>query len=233
MQDDYNLVYGSVMHEVVEDFYKQELWKLRKDCGEKLIELAKFYFTKILKESKIIWTKQKRKTPEGLLEEILLDIPKLIEAVKKYKLLSKTALTEYNLRANLSEYKIGGRADLILNQTEGLTLIDGKGSKGKDPDHREQLLFYVLCYYLSKKQIPRFSGVWYFRECRIEWFAFKVEELKQLRDKILRSRKLIGEGIFKPTEKRENCFWCEYKNTCLVQKDHLETPYGEIVEAFF
>lgn len=233
MQDDYNLVYGSVMHEVTEAFYKQALWKLRKDCGKKLLELAREIFKKVLRESKIIWTKPKRKTPEELLVEILADVPKIIEAVKKYSLLSKTSYSEYSLKAKLANHLIGGRADLLLPRKEGLTLIDGKGSKNKDSDHREQLLFYVLCYYLSKKEVPKFSGVWYFRQAYIEWHSFTAADLKRLRDMILDAKDSMNKGIFEPTAKRENCFWCEYKNTCLVQKDHLETPYGEIVEAFF
>lgn len=232
VKDDYNLIYGSTIHEVVEAFYKQKLWQLRKDCGKRLSEIAASSFSKILRDSSVLWNKPKRKTPEGLLDEVLADVPKILDAVKRYKLLSNVALAEYNLRATLSTYKIGGRLDLLLKKKEGLTLLDGKGSKNKQADHREQVLFYVLCYYLANKTIPKFSGVWYFRQASIDWFPFKLDDLKRLRDMVLKACKLIKQGVFKATEKRENCFWCEYKNTCLVQKDHLETPYGEIIEAF-
>jgi len=231
-QDDYHFLYGSVMHSLVESFYKNSLWEMRKECVNTLRSQAKSFYKNLLRESKVLWHKPHRKSQEELLEEILNDVPKITAAIKKYRLLSKLVFPEQNLRADLSGYKIGGRTDLILHRQEGLTLIDGKGSKNKSDDHREQVLFYALSYYLAYKKIPKFSGVWYFRETQIDWHAFKIEDLKRLSNLIITALKAIEQEKFEVTSKRDNCFWCEYKNTCSVHEDHLDTPYGKVIEAF-
>jgi len=231
--DDYNLIYGSVLHQVCETFYKKELWRLGKGCQDRLLIVAKESFSKILQKGHILWGKPERKTPEALLQEILRDIPKVIQAVKKYRLLGSPVFVEYEVVTSFMSSKIGGRLDLLISCPQGLTLLDGKGAKHRDPEHSKQLLYYVLSYYLLKKEIPKFTGIWYFREGIVEWFSFTGNDLKELENSILKVLGQIKSKEFKPTEDKQNCFWCNYKNTCQKNVDDLETPYGEIVEASF
>jgi len=230
--DHYNLVYGVVVHEVVERFYRDKLWKLKKDCSNKLAQLARELAVKYIKSKTILWDKPNRKSASELIEEIVGDVPKLLAVIKEQKLLSPDTQSEYNLRAKLSSFTIGGRADLLVNKPEGLFLIDGKGAKNSRPEHRLQLIYYTLCFYLNKRVIPKFVGIWYFRESKIKWLDITSKELKELRDDLIRVKTYIREGKFPLAEKKDNCYWCDYNNVCGKSVDHLETEYGQIVEAF-
>jgi CRISPR/Cas system-associated exonuclease Cas4 (RecB family) len=230
--DHYNLIYGVAMHELVELFYKSKLWKLKKECVGRLKQIATKNYTKYIQGHTILWGKSGRKSESELLEELLNDIPKLLTVIKEQKLLSLNVQAEADLRAKLSSFTIGGRADLLVTKPEGLFLIDGKSSKNPRPEHRTQLIYYTLCYYLANRAIPKFVGIWYFRKSKIQWLDITLKELEELRDDIIRVKSLIRQEKFPRAKTKNPCFWCDYNNVCGKSQDHLETEYGQIVEAY-
>jgi predicted RecB family nuclease len=151
--------------------------------------------------------------------------------MKAHKFIGPYAKAEVGLVGWIDQYtQVGGRADLIIRRDDsGLTILDGKNTKRKDPDP-DQLRWYALLFKLSYKQVPeRIGFVWYrfpynedTGESGVEWVPFTDEDLEGIAQRVVQARLSMRKGKFDPTPTPTNCKYCDFETVCEARKTQRE-----------
>lgn len=219
----HNAVVGSVVQRVFEEFYNAEIWRSGSETTAKLLELVPKYFYEFLDKEFVDFDDIKCNfTPLELLDTCREIIPKVMEGIKREKLLGPYAKSEIKLRAHLQgNYFLFGIADFILRRPDGeLLLIDGKASRHREKyvDER-QLLFYALAFKLVNGRLPDKLGIYYYRfaddaEKAFDWFKPEPARIKKLHGELVEAFTNIQKMRFKATPNASTCRFCPWENVC-------------------
>lgn len=239
-----NSLYGSVVGNLMEDFYTKRLWKEKNVQGVMEGRIEGTYQRVVsheLKRGRILkWkTKEDERPNYESMEELLADvrdtIARAIRIVKFYRLVGPQMEAESKLDSDVKGHRLGGRADFIIKRTSphhDLVILDGKGSKHRakyiDP---KQLRWYAMLYRLKHSVVPDKLGFIYWRfdpPASIDWVDFSEPDLDELYNDVLGSVAAIERGIArKPGEdvartqrafptraSKDNCKFCNFLTIC-------------------
>lgn len=173
-RSEHHAVMGTVIGQVMEDFYNKEEWRNGPGLTQRLLMSMKQAFNREISRRHIDWRMAgSQHEMEATIKEGVLGF---LRTMKAHKLLGPYAKSEIDMVVYVNPTTpIGGRADLILRRDRepytGISIFDGKNSKrykdGKgglitytDPD---QLRFYALCFFLQFERMPDRLGFIYFR----------------------------------------------------------------------
>jgi hypothetical protein len=219
----HNAVVGSVVQRVYEDFYNNELWRSGKDTSKKLMELVPKYFYEFLDEEYVDFDDIKcRYNPLELLETCKEIVPKVLEGIKREKLIGPYAKSEIVLKVQLqSSYFLYGIADFIIRKKDGtVMLLDGKSSKHREKYvDEDQLLFYALAFQLKHNRLPDKLGFYYYRfaddpEQAFDWIEPDPKRIAALRQDLVETFTKIQKKRFGATPKSSHCQWCPWEVMC-------------------
>lgn len=256
-------IYGSVVGKIFEDFYNEAWWKNRRPVAMMLGKV----------EGALAWTIKRETTPYrgrpgGVLmwkgegegfnpngmyespEELAGDIREAVgrgcRIIRHHRLLGPYAEAEVKLDYTVEGYRLGGRADFIIERTKphhDLCIVDGKGSRwrAKYVDPR-QLLWYALLYRFHHGKVPDKLGFLFWRcepDEAVDWVEFVEADLDELLDKVLQDLRRIEEGtarlgprpsfaearkVFRPVAERnkreadKECRFCNYGSPDICPK---------------
>jgi len=193
-------IYGSVVGQLFEQFYVEQLWRQP--------EVQKIMLSRV--ESQINECIAKETSKGGVLlwkgdgpnqnqygmylnkEELIADvrdaIPRGLRIIRYHRLLGPRAEAETKLDFKAPNGDIwGGRSDFIIQRTapnNDLLIVDGKGSKHRDKyvDPR-QLQWYAMLYQLQTGQLPDKLAFLFWRYEPVEsidWVSTSEGEIKSL-----------------------------------------------------
>jgi len=141
------------------------------------------------------------------------DLPKSIE---DYKKLIKPLNTDYD---------ISGKFDLVLEQDEGLEVVDFKTGKREEKD-LFQLEFYKLLAELNFLKKVGSTSFYYLRSGNVREYKMKDKSAKRIKKKILEKiDKIKNEKEFK-TRPSKLCAYCLYRGFCPAQEEIKEFLKG-------
>jgi hypothetical protein len=202
-----NALYGSVVGNVFEAFYRDRIWK-HPDFLDRLQAMVEPCYDLAIKNQKgriYDWSDEKANyhSKEEVLADVRETIPRGVNIIRQNRLLGPQADAEVKLDARFGEHMIGGRADFLIKRIEphrDLVLLDGKGSK-----HREkyvdgapkkagqeiegtQLKWYAVLHRSRMKFVPDGLGYIFWRfedEKAIEWVSFTTSDLDRLEHEVV------------------------------------------------
>jgi len=223
-------VIGWTVQRVYEDFYNQELWRLRGKVSDALLELAPKYFYQYLDENHVDFNDITCKLePMEMLAQIEEIIPKVLTGIKREKLLGPYARSEIILRAQLqSSYYLYGIVDFLIRQsTNEVLLIDGKASKHREKYvDEEQVDFYSLAFRLVHNRRPDKVGYFYYRfaddeEQAFDWHVPDAESEEKIRQNLVAAFTNIQKKRFGATPSPSTCKWCPYETVCTERQQQI------------
>jgi hypothetical protein len=202
-----NALFGTVVGNLFELFYRDRLWRMSGIEQRMLDILPSVYTTACLKETRhgaIRWKGEDPKanyaSEEALLADVRTAIPRGLQIIRHHRLLGPVqSEAEIVLDYTVGEHIIGGRADFLIKRIaphDDLILLDGKGSKwrGKYVDER-QLKWYAMLHRLKRGCMPDKIGFVFWRfeaEQALDWVDFSEAELVQLQGSVLDSMNNIA-----------------------------------------
>lgn len=231
----HNAVPGRVIAKVMEDLYKQELYKHPKTLIKELDRRVRVEFQRQLADPRnhIDWRAPGCMSQADMLQLCLDCTVNYLKTMKHQRLIGQWTRAEYDMAAFIDKYNpIGGKADLVFRRTVepniGLTVLDGKASKHKgkytDPD---QVRWYALMFFLTHGVIPDRLGFIYFRypygfehedgviDEGIDWIECdKDEHLVPLAKRAKEARRGMMKQKFDPNPVPSYCRFCEFEEEC-------------------
>lgn len=230
--DRIGMVYGSVVGNLVEDFYNLKLWK-EKNPVQILLAKAPSALRKVMaEESKngtFLWKDNNTyKKPDDILADVIKSVPQAIEIIRRHRLLGVDAKAEVKLDSDVQGHRFGGRADVIMTRLaphSDRIIYDGKGSKYRDQyvDVR-QLYWYSLLNQVQRGFLPdRVAFVfWRFDSATaVDWHPVTSEHVLELREEVLAaigqieaSKKKRLPQAFEARPSASKCRLCPYTFTC-------------------
>jgi hypothetical protein len=235
-----NSLYGTIVGRLFEIFYNEQIWNSRGVEQQLQDRVQEAYDRAIKKETRdgvIKWKPDDEKanyaSPEALLADVRLAIPRGIRIIRHHRLLGRPSVAEVKLDHGVEGHILGGRADIIMRRIgphHDLILLDGKGSKwrGKYVDAL-QLKWYAMLHRLKHKHMPDRLGFLFWRqepETSVDWVDCSLNELDELQTSALITIKEIEDGIAQvkadpsslshvfPARPGGECRFCQYFTLC-------------------
>ena len=226
---------GSIVHEVLEQLYKDKRY-------EKLMpveELLEFYNQKWAEnwEDSIIIAK-KEYSPENyrkMGEKYLKNYYKRHHPFEEGRIIGLETKDYLSLDDD-EVYKFHIRIDRLMDMGDGIYEVhDYKSgmnlSTQKELDEDRQLAMYSLLIRERFKDFKKVRLVWHFLAFDKEMDSYRTaEQLEALRKKILEKIKEIEAAKDFPPNETNLCNWCLYKDICPVKKHEAsleEKPVNE------
>lgn len=207
-----NMLYGSIVGALFEQFYNEKMWRIPNFVGELISRIPGITGKIMADEQKFGVIKWKGtgedKDPKAnykSLEDIFVDvrdtIPRGIAAIKYHRLVGKVTRAEHKLDSTIEGHLFGGRCDFIIHRIQphnDEVIIDGKGSKfrGDYADPR-QLRWYALQYTVQFGKLPDKVGFLYWRsdpETSMDWYTATADDVTMLRTAVLTTISQIEDG---------------------------------------
>jgi RecB family exonuclease len=204
------LVFGSIMHGILNDFYKN----LDKEDRtlDKMIALFrqkynanKIKHDQVFKNKEVVaqYAKMARKEFENFLGNHLSEQVPYIA-------------TEENLKLDLGGVELIAKIDRLDSGKEGLKIIDYKTGKYiEDQPAPLQLDLYALAAFIKFPQIPIHKKTYYYLyDNRFIDVDVKSGEFKRTREFVLEAaEKIQSTKEFKAVVNKK-CIWCDFKELC-------------------
>lgn len=224
-KDEYNVVYGSVVQKVFENFYNDQIWRKGKMARDVLVDSVPSIFQNLISKRNIFWDKHgDEEGKQELLHDCVESVRVNVDVIKEHKLIGPFAKSEVNTYCYLnSQDQIGGRIDFVIKKENQVLLLDGKGSKYRDRYlDKTQLHWYALSYYILHRRMPDSLWFWLYRfpEDPLIEIEFDTALLKNLKNEILETILNIKKRQFKPTPSSKSCKFCPYSGECKFESDH-------------
>lgn len=199
------LVFGNVIHQVLDNFHKDSSLETEKD----LVSLLDKYWISD-------WFTGSRSMEMKYYEEG----QKLLHRYWKFLEQNPPAIigTEKEFQFTIEDITLRGKIDRIDQGESGLRVLDYKTSKKAEPAKKSlQLAIYSL--YLSVSQEPElqglteWAGLFFLREEEdpLRIHTFTEDELAKTKDRIIDTASKIRQRQFSPC-KGFHCDWCDYKD---------------------
>lgn len=220
----HNAIVGTVVQDVFEDFYNDELWRRKDNTSQILLERTDKYFWEYLDNNYInfddVTCRYDSKTEP--LKECLEIIPKTLEGIKREKFLGPYAKSEVNLKVRFGpkDFLVGYLDFVIRRANDEVLIIDGKSSRHREKYvDEDQLYFYALMFYLRYKTLPDKLGFLYYRfaddpEEAVDWLPVKKSKIKELKLEIEDAIYDIKQRKFPANPHYSHCQWCQYEQIC-------------------
>ena len=207
------LVFGSIIHKVLQRFHEKE----KPIDQERIIRLLNEEWKTGKFEYKV---REEKFKSQG--EEMLVSYYKSIESSPPNVL-----RTEYEFSFQIDNITIVGTIDRIdKHDDNNISIIDYKTSK-TPTSAKSSLQLAVYCLYLEQSNDPLISGIpsssslYFLRndENPLREHTFSGDELRSTKDKIIEVADGIKNKEFDP-EKGNHCNWCDYKDlSCPIWED--------------
>jgi RecB family exonuclease len=204
------LIFGSIMHGILNDYYKN-LEKEERTI-KKLIELFK---------QKYNASKDKHDRVFGN-KETLAKFAKMARREFEHFLASPLSqqtpfvATEENIKTDLGGVELLSKIDRIDSSKNGLKIIDYKtGRFIEDQPDSLQLDLYALSAFLKFPEIPIDKKIYYYlHDNRLIEVDYTNGEIRKTRDLVLKTAEKIQEcKEFKPI-RNQKCQWCDFIEIC-------------------
>lgn len=198
-----NMLYGSVVGTVFEDFYDKKIWRQNPTTlVDTLTSMVEPTLQKIMRHESgrggiFRWKAQDRKSNyesrEDLIADIKAAIPRGLEIIRQHKLIGTDARAEVKLDTTIRGHILGGRADFIMRRSfapeNDLVILDGKGSRWRDKyvDER-QLYWYAKLYEKHNNVLPDRLGFVFWRyepDKAIDWIEVTRENVDKFEHDVL------------------------------------------------
>ena len=207
------LVFGSIIHKVLQRFHEKE----KPLDQERIIRLLNEEWKTGKFEYKV---REEKFKSQG--EKMLFSYYKSIESSPPNVL-----RTEYEFSFQIDNITIVGTIDRIdKHDDNNISIIDYKTSK-TPTSAKSSLQLAVYCLYLEQSNDPLISGIpsssslYFLRndENPLREHTFSGDELRSTKDKIIEVADGIKNKEFDP-EKGNHCNWCDYKDlSCPIWED--------------
>jgi len=228
----HHAVMGTVIQYAIERMYNDELYKEPKTLSATLLNIVDREWERQESDPRNFMDyREMELTRSEMLQHCRDAVLGYLKTMKAHKFIGPYAKAEVGLVGWIDQYtQVGGRADLIIRRDDsGLTILDGKNTKRKDPDP-DQLRWYALLFKLSYKQVPeRIGFVWYrfpynddTGESGVEWIPFTDEDLEGIAQRVVQARLSMRKGKFDPTPTPSNCKYCDFETVCEARKTQRE-----------
>ncbi len=245
--DRVGMLFGSVIGEVFEAFYRDKVWQTP-GVEENLRQMAKPLLIGIMKRElekggSFDWKKsasyKSYKSPQEVLDDVLLAIPRGLQIIREHRLLGKDAAAEVKLNQVFGTHELAGRADFIMTRTSphnDLVILDGKGSKHREEYADEkQLQWYALLYAKKHNRLVQGAAFVYWKPVipnlevpnpapDVDWRPITKESILQLRDEVfttlsqIEAKRRLPQALeakaFEPKPKQSTCKFCPYVFAC-------------------
>ena len=204
-----NALYGTVVGQVFEAFYRDRIWK-NPNCVDALCALAEPTLDAAIRENVskgrvVDWGDDKAnyRTRKGVLDDVLNSIPVGVETIRSNRFIGPFTEAEMKLDYRFGSHIMGGRADFTIERVapyKDLIILDGKGSKHRDKyvdgsKRKEgraiegtQLKWYAALYREHYGRTPDALGYVFWRfsgDKAVEWVPFEEHDLDRLKDDVL------------------------------------------------
>lgn len=224
---------GTVIQNVMELFYNDELWR-KKNLKLLLEKETRNSFKKSQQRFYIEWDKVEK---DQLEQDCIDAVLNAIVTIKKNKLLGSYAKSEVALELKEENFHIHGIVDFIIDTKEhGLIILDGKNSKRKGKyTSVDQLYWYALILQNTVNRPPDKLSFLYWRfpykeggeDTGVSWIPFSMEEMKALKERARNVYASIMATQFQATPSVKACFFCPYKKDCDAFLEFLKSQEDE------
>lgn len=217
---------GNLLGTLVERMYVERWWA-QPDLLQRLSAEVEPTALRLEQAEGVRWGAGERTTA---LTIVYAALPKIVATMKRERLVAPIVQAELDLEIPLDTDILLGRADLVFQTGDSVTVIDGKGG-GMVGAHVKlnQLRFYVLGLYTKTGRIPERVGFWWFRHDLVKWHRVTPKSLQAfvaiLRDAIARLR--ARDYTPRPGCR---CRYCDVRQHCAVGQQHRLThrvPHAE------
>ena len=206
---------GNSVHKQIENFYKQDV-KIEE------VEVISKITKKKKKIKQVKFNKIKHKKSSHMKnfikfqETILTEIDTVGKDLGYFKPIAQEVdYSNYDLN-------IHGIIDAVyINyEDDGVVIVDWKSGKVKSLKvMRAELAFYAHCWNGNKQLVKKYGEVkyWcmYYTKSNYQ-FIERVQEdiMRDIRERIVESRKLVEMEMFPKTMDKTSCSWCGYRDQC-------------------
>lgn len=223
---------GTVIQNVMELFYNDELWR-KESLGHLLENETRKSFKKSQQRFYIEWD---RVDKEQLEQDCINAVLNAIVTIKKNKLLGSYAKSEVALELKEEGFHIHGIVDFIIDTKEhGLIILDGKNSKRKGKyTSVDQLYWYAILVHRATSRLPDKISFLYWRfpykegeDTGVSWIPFSMEKMKEVEERAKKVYSSIMAMQFQATPSDKACFFCPYKKDCDAFLEFLKNQEDE------
>ena len=233
-----NMLYGSAVGILFEDFYNDKIWKHADPAKELLSKVQSVIAAVMRREVKdggvFNWKdpKLRRNGPRSLeevVDSVREAIPNGLNIIRQHRLLGTEAAAEVKLDSEIGGHMLGGRCDFLLRRLHPLSdllILDGKGSRHRDKYvDVQQLLWYSMLHRRKQGHLPDQVAFVFWRyspDEAVDWSTPTKAEVDELEDDVLRtvseieSRKRlpVASQAFPARAKKSTCGFCPYVFAC-------------------
>lgn len=219
-QNYYNTIGGKTIQRVFELFYNNEIWRRGDKIMSTLHDILPREYERIVDRTEVDWDhKDSKLSKEELLESLQPLIASTLRVIKEHKLLGRFARSEVRLQAWVDKVLVHGIADFVIRKEREHMILDGKLTRHRSKYlKRDQLVWYVMLYYLQHRHLVERVGWVYYTYGELEWVPIEVQDVVRLHKELEATIKEIKGNRFNATPSNKACKFCDYADTCAEGK---------------
>ena len=222
-EDTSRYIHGTVIQSVIENWINKGEHLNPKTARKWLKDNLETTYLTIPDRHKAKW---KTPTDEGKMLDVCrtaLDV--FVDGVNEWKFLTKNTRCEIEVGGDISPTRhIWGRVDFWIERRDELPFIlDGKATAKKIPSN-DQLIYYALATNKSRGFMPKL-GFLYYKLGKLDMVDYSTQDLNALEERIHESFQVLETEAWKANPTNENCFFCEFKESCQEYKDTVGKKY--------
>lgn len=212
----YNAVGGKTIQAVFERFYNDEIWRRGKEVRAILDDLLPKEYRRVLFDEEVDWKAPESKlTREELLDSLRPVVGTTLQVIKDHKLIGKFAKAEVKLQAWFDKVLVHGIADFVIRRDNSHIILDGKLTRHRKKYlDADQLVFYVMLFYLQHQVVVDQVGWIYYTYGELEWVPVTIEDVKRLHADIKVAIEGIRKNRFDADPSEDACRFCDFAKTC-------------------
>jgi len=212
----YNTIGGKTIQKVFELFYNNEIWRRGPEAQGILMEYLEREYARFCEKETIDWDARESKlTQEELYETLRPLVPGTLRLIKNHKLLGRYAKSEVKLQAWIDKVLVHGIADFVIRRDKEHMILDGKLTRHRDKYlKRDQLVWYVMLFYLQHSHLVEKTGWIYYTYSELEWVPISAEDVSGLHARVEETIRNIKKRKFDATPNADSCRFCDFKPIC-------------------
>lgn len=223
-ESEHNAITGRVMSTFVEYLYNQRWYMEPHTMKENTINLIRSELDNVIHNAYIDWSKTS-KTVHTMEQDCMDAAFNYYRTMKHNKLLGTYAKSEVRLKNRIEgdKFPIGGIADLIIKNGEGIHILDGKMTVHKSKYcEKDQLIWYALLFWLEYGVMPNKIGwIWFSHpydeekgEQGVEYIDYTKQDMLELATEAKDMQISLRSENFEATPKPSNCRLCPFESVC-------------------
>ena len=214
--NEYNTIGGKAIQAVFERFYNDQIWRRGKEVSPILQDLLGKEFRRVCDDSIVDWSAPESKlTKEELLDSLRPLIGTTLTVIKDNHFIGKFAKAEVKLQAWFDKILVHGIADFVFRRDNSHIILDGKLTKHRKKYLKpDQLVWYVMLFYLQHLLFVDKVGWVYYTYGEVEWLPVTIADVKRLHADVQATIANIKKNNFEATPSTDACRFCDYAKTC-------------------